>query len=77
MTDALLTTDGFEALLGALAREGRTLIGPVVRDGAIALDEVSGVADLPVGWADDQGPGRYRLRRRDDDAHFGFTTPST
>ena len=77
MDDALVTTEAFDALLGVLAAEGRTLIGPQVRDGAIVLDELSGVADLPVGWTDDQGPGRYRLRRREDDAHFGFTTPST
>ncbi|MBL8774561.1 MAG: 4Fe-4S dicluster domain-containing protein [Acidimicrobiales bacterium] len=77
MDDALVTEEAFDALLGALAAEGRTVIGPQVRDGAIVLDELSGVADLPIGWADDQGPGRYRLRRRDDDAHFGFTTPST
>ena len=77
MDDALLTTSAFDALLRALVDEGRTVIGPQVRDGAVVLDELTGVADLPVGWADDQGPGRYRLRRRDDDAHFGFTTPST
>lgn len=72
-----MTAEAFDALLGALAAEGRTVIGPQVRDGAIVLDELSGVADLPIGWADDQGPGRYRLRQRDDDAHFGFTAPAT
>ena len=74
---ALLTTRGFDQLLGALAGQGRTVIGPRARDGAIVLDEVTSAADLPAGWTDDQGPGYYRLRRRDDDALFGFTTPST
>ena len=77
MTDALVTTAAFDGLLGALADDGRRVIGPRVRDGAVVLDDLDGVADLPVGWADEQSPGRYRLRRRDDDAHFGFTTPST
>ncbi|MCB9371196.1 MAG: 4Fe-4S dicluster domain-containing protein [Microthrixaceae bacterium] len=77
VTDALVTTAAFDALLGALADDGRRVIGPRVRDGAVVLDDLDGVADLPVGWADEQSPGRYRLRRRDDDAHFGFTTPST
>lgn len=77
VTDALLTTEGLDTLIRALAADGRTVIGPQVRDGAVVLDEIGGVDDLPVGWGDDQGPGRYRLRRRDDDAHFGFTTPAT
>ncbi len=76
-SDALLTTGGFDELLRALAADGRTVIGPQARDGAVVLGEVTSSADLPSGWADDQGPGRYRLRRRDDDALFGFTTPAT
>jgi ferredoxin len=32
---------------------------------------------LPAGWGDDQQPGAYRLRRRTDQALFGFTTPAT
>ena len=75
--DGLLTTHGFDLLLGVLADEGRTVVGPRVGDGAIRLGEIASTADLPAGWADDQGPGRYRLRRRDDDALFGFTTPAT
>ena len=30
------------------------------------------VDDLPRGWTEVQGPGSYRLTRRDDDALFGF-----
>ena len=29
-------------------------------------------ADLPVGWTDEQDGGHYRLRRRDDEALFGY-----
>ena len=29
-------------------------------------------ADLPVGWTDEQAPGLYRIRKRDDSAHFGY-----
>lgn len=76
-SDALLTTGGFDAVLRALADDGRTVVGPIARDGAIVLAEVASSADLPSGWADDQGPGHYRLRPRGDDAVFGFTTPST
>jgi sulfhydrogenase subunit beta (sulfur reductase) len=61
-----------DALLGALRERGHTLLGPTVRDGAIVLDEISGSVDLPVGWADEQDGGRYRLRRRQDRAFFGY-----
>jgi hypothetical protein len=44
-----------DALIGVLARRGFTVIAPTVRDGAIVLDEVAGVADLPIGWSDEQG----------------------
>ena len=32
----------------------------------------SASADLPVGWTDEQDGGHYRLRRRDDEALFGY-----
>ena len=35
-------------------------------DGAIVLDRIDGIDDLPRGLGDEQAPGRYRLRRRDD-----------
>jgi sulfhydrogenase subunit beta (sulfur reductase) len=62
----------FDALLGALRDRGHTLLGPTVRDGAIVLDEIGEAKDLPVGWADEQDGGRYRLRRRGDGALFGY-----
>src|SRR6516162_11274775 len=61
-----------DQLLEAIARRGFRLIGPTVRDGAIVYDEISSSADLPAGWKDEQDGGRYRLRRRDDEALFGY-----
>ena len=31
-----------------------------------------GLSDLPAGWTDEQEAGRYRLRRRNDEALFGY-----
>jgi ferredoxin len=62
----------FDALLDALAGRGYTIIGPTVRDQAIVYDEIRRAGDLPVGWTDEQDAGRYRLRRRDDQALFGY-----
>jgi formate hydrogenlyase subunit 6/NADH:ubiquinone oxidoreductase subunit I len=61
-----------DALLGGLRERGHTLVGPTLRDGAIVLDEISSAADLPAGWTDEQDGGRYRLRRREDGALFGY-----
>ncbi len=62
---------GLDALLSALSGRGYSIIGPVLRDGAIVLDRVETSADLPAGWTDEQDAGSYRLRRRDDEACFG------
>lgn len=59
-------------LFSLLRGEGYTVIGPTVRDEAIVYDELDSDADLPIGWTDEQAPGRYRLARRADEARFGF-----
>jgi ferredoxin len=68
----LIDRAGLDALFDVLRRDGHELIGPTVRDGAIVYDTVEGTADLPVGWTDEQEGGHYRLRRRPDDALFGY-----
>jgi sulfhydrogenase subunit beta (sulfur reductase) len=65
-------SDGVQALLEALRRRGFRILGPTVRDGAIIYDDIASLADLPRGWTDEQGGGRYRLFPRDDDALFGY-----
>jgi len=59
-------------LIEAVVRRGYTVFGPTVRDGAIVYDRVESAQDLPAGWTDEQAPGQYRLKRRDDDALFGY-----
>ncbi len=76
MTDAkrraILNHDGLQALIEALRKRGYRVVGPRVRDGAVVYDDISGVSDLPAGWTDEQDGGHYRLRRRDDNALFGY-----
>lgn len=61
-----------QRLIDALRAGGHRVLGPVVRDGALALDEVRTLAELPAGWRDEQAPGRYRLARSGDpEALFG------
>jgi sulfhydrogenase subunit beta (sulfur reductase) len=69
---ALLQRTDLDVLLDVLRARGHRVIGPVVRDGAIVYDELAGSADLPAGWTEDQEAGSYRLRRREDEALFGY-----
>src|SRR5262245_10030764 len=62
-----------DALLNALRRRGYTCIGPCIRDGAIVYDEIQSEQDLPIGYTDEQEGGFYRLKKRDDEARFGYT----
>jgi NAD(P)H-flavin reductase len=66
----LLPRERLDALLDLLHEGGRTIIGPTVRDGMLVLDEISKVDDLPVGWRDEQAPGRYRLERTESTRAF-------
>jgi sulfhydrogenase subunit beta (sulfur reductase) len=70
--DHVIERSDFDELFGALTRRSYTIVGPTVRDGAIVYDEIRAAADLPVGWTDEQNGGHYRLRRRDDEALFGY-----
>jgi ferredoxin len=70
----LLDRAAFGALLGELRAQGYELVGPTVRDGAIALARIGGADDLPRGVGDEQAPGHYRLRSRGDEALFGYAT---
>jgi ferredoxin len=69
---AVIGLEGLAALVSHLQAEGRTVIGPTVRDGAIVPGEIDTIDDLPIGWTDDQEGGSYRLRRRADEARFGY-----
>jgi sulfhydrogenase subunit beta (sulfur reductase) len=72
-----LARRNLQVLIDVLRDDGRTVIGPTVADGAIVLDEVRSVDDLPAGWHDDQGPGRYRLTADGGERLFDFTVGPT
>lgn len=59
-------------IIDRLWQAGYTVIGPTIAQGAIIFDEVHRLDQLPIGWTDEQEGGVYRLRRRDDQAYFGF-----
>ncbi len=67
-----LDRDGLQGVLDRLRRSHYRVVGPTVRDQAIVYEEIRKIDELPQGWTDEQGPGTYRLKRRDDNALFGY-----
>jgi sulfhydrogenase subunit beta (sulfur reductase) len=67
----LLEAAKLKDLFEALARRGYDIIGPTIRDGAIVLDRVHSLEELPAGWTDEQASGHYRLRQCEDRGFFG------
>jgi NAD(P)H-flavin reductase/NAD-dependent dihydropyrimidine dehydrogenase PreA subunit len=63
VSERFLPRAELDRLIGVLAEGGRTVIGPVVRDGGLAYEPITSAAELPHGWTDEQAPGSYRLRR--------------
>jgi sulfhydrogenase subunit beta (sulfur reductase) len=61
-----------DELFAALGRRGYTVVGPTLQGQALVYGELSSSADLPAGWTDEQEAGHYRVRRREDDALFGY-----
>jgi sulfhydrogenase subunit beta (sulfur reductase) len=68
----VIDPSALQALFKALRQRNYDLIGPTVRDNTVVYDEIVNVEDLPVGWGDEQDAGKYRLRKRNDKAIFGF-----
>jgi len=62
----------FGRLFEVLQAQGYSVIGPLVRDGAIVYGELASVDDLPEGLRDEQDAGVYRLEKRADKALFGY-----
>jgi sulfhydrogenase subunit beta (sulfur reductase) len=61
-----------QQVLDNLRAAGYLLVGPTVRDGAIVLEEIERLDDLPLGWTDEQQPGHYRLTKTRDNHYFDY-----
>jgi len=68
----VIEKENLEQLLQALATRGYEVLGPTLREGAIVYDRLTSTEDLPAGWTDEQAGGKYRLKRRKDNALFGY-----
>ena len=72
---AAIDRGNFNHLIEALKKKGFRVVGPQVRDGAIVYDELESASALPVGWTDEQSGGQYQLKRRKEEALFGYSVP--
>lgn len=68
----VLEREHFEQLFSGLRNREYQVVGPTVRDQAIVYDTLTSVADLPMGYTDEQDGGTYRLKKRADTALFGY-----
>lgn len=64
--------ENIQQLFVTLTSKGYQVVGPTIRDNAIVYDTLASVADLPVGYTDEQDGGTYRLKKRVDGALFGY-----
>jgi sulfhydrogenase subunit beta (sulfur reductase) len=74
---AFLRHEDLDALIQILQEADRTVIGPRLREEAIVYDEITSMADLPVGWTDEQAPGRYRLKASGGSRVFDYSVGPT
>lgn len=68
-----MPTSGLTSLFTLLTEQGFRLVGPSISNGAILYDEIETPLDLPIGWTDQQAPGKYSLEKRADTRAFGYT----
>jgi sulfhydrogenase subunit beta (sulfur reductase) len=71
-TSLILQREHLPHLFEALQQQGYELVGPTIQENAIVYDTLASVNDLPIGWTDEQDGGTYRLKRRKDEALFGY-----
>ena len=63
-----------QKLIDILWKRGYRVIGPTLGEGTIVYDDLNTIADMPVGWTDDQDGGIYRLKKQEDKALFNYNT---
>ena len=70
--ERFLPREELDQLIQVLIKLGYQVVGPTLDQGAIVYSEIRSADELPRGWIDSQGPGRYRLEQSGDE-YFGYT----
>lgn len=61
-----------QSLIDALMQSGYQCVGPQVKENSIVYDNISTVAQLPLGYSAEQQPGSYRLVRNSGNRYFAW-----
>lgn len=68
----VLQPNQLQALLEFLNTRGYQTLGPSIQDCAVAYDSLRSVEQLPLGVADEQEAGFYRVKKRKEAGYFSF-----
>lgn len=60
----------FQSIIDALASRGYRVIGPTVAEAAVVYADLHSIAQLPVGYVDEQEGGKYRLISTEPNTYF-------
>lgn len=64
--------NAIQGIISLLKSEGFITVAPTIRDKTIIYDEIENTSELPIGWTDEQEAGHYRIKKRNDEALFGY-----
>jgi ferredoxin len=67
-----LEKPGLQSLLDRLKEWGYRVIGPTVSQAAVVYADIASLAEMPVGYSDDQEAGHYRLRQTGSGRYFDY-----
>jgi sulfhydrogenase subunit beta (sulfur reductase) len=67
----ILPKPALQRVLDNLCESGFRLIGPAVRNGALILDAIRNISELPIGWTLEQKAGSSHLLHTHSTGYFG------
>ena len=68
----VLPTNQLQALLEFFKERGFQVKGPVIQDCAVTYDSLNSVEQIPLGVADEQDAGFYRVKKRKEAGYFTY-----
>lgn len=68
----VLRVDQLQSLIDSLRTRGYRTVGPVIRDCSVIYDEIEHAEQLPLGVADEQEAGFYRVKKRKEAGYFTY-----
>ncbi|MCP5365223.1 MAG: 4Fe-4S dicluster domain-containing protein [Hyphomicrobiales bacterium] len=72
----VLDETALDRLIRVIRDDGFRVVAPRVVDGAIALGDIVGLNDLPIGWRSEEAPGHVRLRENGERTVFDHGLPA-